>query len=139
MILCISVVSVVKSPFSFVIQCIWILFLFGESSKRFLYFLKSFLKKHLSFIDLFYCLFTLYFIYFHSNFFILKFQQIWLFSTSLSRFNIAQRFAKLLTQAFTKPHIFFIYYTVFFKTYFKQLCNLKLEIQKEHFMQRWAK
>ena len=59
-----SVVSIVPSPFSFLILVIWFFFspLLGESSQRFVYFVYLFQKPALGLIDFVYCFLNLYFI-----------------------------------------------------------------------------
>ena len=59
---CISVVSIVSSPFSFLILFIWFFSLLGESSQRFVYFVYLFKEPALGLMDFFYCFLNLYFI-----------------------------------------------------------------------------
>ena len=66
-------VPIVKSSLAFLILFIWVLSFFLMSVAKVLSIKSFFLKKPvLSFIDLFYCLFSLCFIYFHSDLYYLQ-------------------------------------------------------------------
>lgn len=65
MIFCISVVSVVNFPLSFLILFSWVLFFLMSMIKGFFRFVYLFKETAPSFINLFYCFFSLYVIYFH--------------------------------------------------------------------------
>ena len=64
-------VPIVKSSLAFLILFIWVLSFFLMSVAKVLS-IKSLKKKLLSFIDVFYCLFSLCFIYFQSDLYYLQ-------------------------------------------------------------------
>ena len=71
-VLCISMVPIVNSSLAFLILFIWVLSFFLMSVAKVLSIKSFFQKTVLSFIDLFYCLFSLCFIYFHSDLYYLQ-------------------------------------------------------------------